>query len=88
MRIRRRTSDKFLRGMFRPPDTSVISFLHKIHAAEREKKALLEWGENIENAGRHTKITAWRWNFNSGLLEYAPHFREVFRVRSLGTCEL
>lgn len=78
MRIRRRTSDKFLREMFRPSDTSVISFLNKVDAAEREKKALLEWGENVELAGRHTKITAWRWNFNSGRLEYAPHFREVF----------
>ncbi|HTM38523.1 MAG TPA: PAS domain S-box protein [Terriglobales bacterium] len=78
MSVSPRTPDVLLRETFFTPHTSVISFLNKIHAGEREKKELVEWGENLEITGRNTKITAWRWSFNTGLLEYAPRFREVF----------
>ena len=78
MSVSPRTSDIFLRKTFFTPQTSIISFLRKIDSDEHEKKVLLGWGENLEIAGRSTKITAWRWNFNTGVLEYAPHFREVF----------
>jgi len=78
MSVSPRTSDIFLRKTFFTPQASIISFLNKIDSDEHEKKVLLGWGENLEIAGRSTKITAWRWNFNTGVLEYAPHFREVF----------
>src|SRR6476661_1166279 len=78
MSVSPRTSEIYLKEMFLAPSTSIISFLSKSDAGELEKKELLEWGENLEIAGRSTKITAWRWNFTTKRLEYAPHFREVF----------
>src|SRR5262249_8834752 len=78
MSVSPQSPDRLLRDMFLTPDTSIITFLNRTSAGEGEKKGLLEWGENLELAGRSTKITAWRWNFSTGLLEYAPHFREVF----------
>lgn len=78
MSISPRGSNIFLKEMFLTPDTSIISFLNKGNNGEHKTKELLEWGENLEIAGRNTKITAWRWNFTTGRLEYAPHFREVF----------
>lgn len=76
--VPRQIPETLLRNMFPSPATSTLSFLHRVGVKSEGKKELLQWGENLEITGRDTQVTAWRWDFRTNRIEYAPHFREIF----------